>query len=75
MLEKGKCHGVKKKLRRVPGHWFAKERVHVALLKRVVRLVLIEVTFEQLATWLSVVGRCIPGEIKEQGGSSGGGKE
>lgn len=47
MLEGGKCNGLKKKLRRVFGHW-AGERVQVAVLYRVVRAGLIEkVTLEQ----------------------------
>ena len=58
MLESGKCHGIKKKLRRVLGHWVAKERVHVAVLKRVVRVVLIEVTFEQRGKGISYMATC-----------------
>lgn len=58
MLDGGKCHGVKKKLRSVLGHWVGKEGVHVAVLKRVVGVVLIEVTFVQRRKGISYMATC-----------------
>lgn len=38
MVESGKCHGLKKKVRRILGRWVARERVQVAILNRVIRV-------------------------------------
>lgn len=59
MLESGKCYGLKKKLRRVLGHWGDGQRVQAAVLNRVVRVGLIEkVTFEQRGKGISHMATC-----------------